>query len=114
MALNTIANLFDLSGKSSGSYLTSGGSFREKFGEGLFTDEQKRLNQYSDQDIQAVSAQNHRKLEKAKASAVDLSEGDLVATTGSGRNRVAKTVDQQFTPLENNLAFRLQAGPLRA
>ena len=112
----SIAGLFDLSGKATTEFYTNGtgGTFRERFGQGLFTDEQKRLQQYTDQDIARVSHTNHRQLERIQNEAVDMSEGDLVATTGTGRNRVARTTEQQFGSMENNTAFRLQGGPLRA
>ena len=110
----SIANLFDLSGKGTSSYYSSanptGGTIRERLGEGLFTDEQKRLNQYADQDIQQVSAQNHRRLDKIKAEAVDMSEGDLVAVTGSGRNRNARTTAEDGVALANSVQFRTLGG----
>jgi hypothetical protein len=108
-----IASLFDLSGRSSSSYLTSGGSFREKFGEGLFTEEQKRIRQYADQDINQQSNVNMRRLEAKKTEAVEMSDPELVASTGSGRNRSARSVEQSFGPMDNSVAFRLNA-PIRA
>jgi hypothetical protein len=108
----SIANLFDLSGKSSSAYL-SGGSFREKFGEGLFTEEQKRIRQYADQDITQQSNNIAARQAVLKAEAVEMSDPELVASTGSGRNRSARTVEQSFAPMDNSVAFRLNA-PIRA
>ncbi len=70
-------------------------SFREKFGEGLFTDEQKRLNQYAAQDIAMVSAQTLRLLDR-----VDMEKKD------------ARSVGESFTPAAG-LDLRLRA-PIRA
>jgi hypothetical protein len=109
---NTIAGLFDLTGSNTSSYLT-GGSFREKFGEGLFTEEQKRIRQYADQDITHQSGVNMKRLEAKKAEAVELSDGEILSGTGNGRNRTARTVEQSFTPMDNSVAFRMNV-PLRA
>ena len=70
-------------------------SFREKFGEGLFTEEQKRIRQYSEQDMAMVSAQALRLLDRVNMEKKD-----------------ARSVDQSFTPAAG-LDLRLRA-PIRA
>ncbi len=112
----SLASLFDLNGSATRAYAmdASTGDFRSKFGSLFETDNQKRLAEYTDNDIARVNSMRMHQLEQIQQETVDPTESNLVAGTGNGRNRAARSVGEQFTPMANNLDFRLQAGPIRA
>ena len=113
----SIASALDLSGNGARSYLlgnANGGTLRERLGEGLFTEDQKRIAAYRDQDIAKSSARSYRSLESFKADTVDRTQDDSFRSTGRGRNLTAKSVGEQFAPLSNNASFRMMSGRIAA
>jgi hypothetical protein len=108
MSGSSLINMFDLSGKATAQY-AAGGSFADKFGESLFkTDNQRKLQEYADNDMAMVSAMRMRNLEKIAAETTDMSDSSLETGTGMRRNLVAKGVDDQFRTMDG-LQFRVQA-----
>jgi hypothetical protein len=83
-------------------------SFREKFGQSLFGNDEKRLQEYRELDIAKVNMQAMRSLDQIDADKKD----DSIELTGGRRNLEARTVAQSFMPAAG-MDLRLMA-PIRA
>lgn len=90
----------------------NGASFREKFGSSLVSDDEKRLEQYKNADMAKVSQGYDMRLARMATDMVEDRPTNLDSTTGRRRNRIAKGVADQFSPMAGQ-ELRLQI-PIRA
>lgn len=120
MAVNNAASVpVDYSGRAEMGYLMdrSTGSFREKFGTGLFTEDQKRLAEYRDAQIAAAQAKGMNRLEMIKADRVEnfeeATELNTEGRTGFRPNLSARSHQPGFTVGENYAHFAAMTGRIR-